>query len=1217
MKRLTRTGITALICAAIGTVFYLSPAYADKVASSEIADGYMGATAIRLYDQGGMETEVSAVEGNKVSGGSFADAVLTREGSTASFNMPSDGLISGIGSKGTASGSDVLDYLGQKSGIDYRSTKLTDTAASDAAATSLGYDIQKDGYSITIPMTTRVTGGGLGTDSESVDTSVTIIKQEGKDPVITGNGLDNFSIKKPLFGDGTSYLAVKMSDGTTIEVPITDSMEDTDKAIKNSGILNQQTRVEQKLPNGAESIITEYLIGGTTQSQENHKYVLTKSGEDVVKSLLGTSDLSLSDEALYDQYKYYFDEAVQGNVSELTNCLANGASAPSNMTPVKLQDASGKWVQYYIDEGRIDMNKSFNVVSADGKSVNSISTREIIGWFNNDHDTQAACEADFSGGATIAPAQNTPESISPVKTENEAEDVDCWNSAGALGWILCPVIEFVQHTITSVYDTIVSDQLEVKSGFFSLNGDGAEVYKAWQTFQSFANIMFVIVLLAAILSQLTGIGIDNLGLKRILPKLIIAALLINLSYFICMLFVDISNLAGAGFKEMFSKMAESVASNIETTGVSGVTEDSSILAKVMLTAVGGSVAYLAVSTGTLIGITGSFIIIPLVMGLITALAGVLVFFVILGVRQAAVVILVAVSPVAFAAYMLPNTKWLFDKWVNMLKAMLMLYPICGLLMGGSAFASAILLTLNTGFLGNLIAMLVAVVPFFLIPKITQGSLSAMGNLGAKISGIGMGLGRRAAGAAGKSQGLNELRDRLAAGRKADGSLTWAGRRREATARGETLASKIPGIRRRVAMSNARAQMNYQKRQDELDFASRPELIESEAKAKRFKRRQDAAYSRYVNSGVSNRTGDLKDFDPATSVFTDGTQTAALMAAARNGNVEDIYALTNMALASGHHGAEGLRQAIRALEHEGNSSAIENIAKAAKDSRDLGDLKSGARSTYDYLTAVADGGYSGQSVEDFTGKTKFSNMSEAQLFNTDNEELRRYADMINTKRQSGEAFTSEEQTLISQANAAYNNERLRGNAKESRQDLVADIAGISSSSSGTSGGTQTGETLEVDHSNAGGGTNGKAGKGVNSDGVPTSETLAQIGQAHGNHGSGGSGGGGTNGGNSGNQSSGTPRVNTMATMKKIAASQSTDSSRGNMSDADLQKVLGHMEQKVNVGTASLADQEIINTIHQEQGRRQNLRNAQSAQNTGGSRNNQPRPPMPPNRPNRKV
>ena len=66
MKRLTRTGITALICAAIGTVFYLSPAYADKVASSEIADGYMGATAIRLYDQGGMETEVSAVEGNKI-----------------------------------------------------------------------------------------------------------------------------------------------------------------------------------------------------------------------------------------------------------------------------------------------------------------------------------------------------------------------------------------------------------------------------------------------------------------------------------------------------------------------------------------------------------------------------------------------------------------------------------------------------------------------------------------------------------------------------------------------------------------------------------------------------------------------------------------------------------------------------------------------------------------------------------------------------------------------------------------------------------------------------------------------------------------------------------------------------------------------------------------------------------------------------------------------
>ena len=60
-------------------------------------------------------------------------------------------------------------------------------------------------------------------------------------------------------------------------------------------------------------------------------------------------------------------------------------------------------------------------------------------------------------------------------------------------------------------------------------------YEGWNTFRDIANVIFVILLMVVIFSQLTGVGIDNYGIKKILPKLIIAAILINLSYLICLI----------------------------------------------------------------------------------------------------------------------------------------------------------------------------------------------------------------------------------------------------------------------------------------------------------------------------------------------------------------------------------------------------------------------------------------------------------------------------------------------------------------------------------------------------------------------------------------------------------------------------------------------------------------------------------------------------------
>lgn len=74
----------------------------------------------------------------------------------------------------------------------------------------------------------------------------------------------------------------------------------------------------------------------------------------------------------------------------------------------------------------------------------------------------------------------------------------------------------------------------------------------------------------------------------------------------------------------------------------------------------------------------------------------------------------------------------------MFTGLLLVYPICGLLMGGGQFASTLLLLTahnndDVGTFFTIVAMLVAVVPFFMIPSILRNSMVAMGNLGVKIS----------------------------------------------------------------------------------------------------------------------------------------------------------------------------------------------------------------------------------------------------------------------------------------------------------------------------------------------------------------------------------------------------------------------------------------------------------------------------------------------------
>lgn len=364
----------------------------------------------------------------------------------------------------------------------------------------------------------------------------------------------------------------------------------------------------------------------------------------------------------------------------------------------------------------------------DGMDITCIATQD---------DLEVSDEIEGILGGSIDISDYTPPTIDIDDGSGpEGETDPCYAGSGPLGWILCPVITAASGVGEFMWDQIES-VLFVPVGEIFKDDNGVE--NAWKVIRDIANVIFIILFLAVIFSQLTGVGIDNYGIKKILPKLIVVAILVNLSYVICKVAIDISNIVGSGIDSMLSGFADSVVT------VSGASTGWQIGSWLTTIAGGGAgvTIWVLLSEGGLREV-GAVIGLAALGIVISILAAVTFMYIILGVRMAGVILCTVLSPVAIVCYALPNTEKIYKKWFDLFKALLVVYPICGAMIGMGQFAGAILASIPNGTM-KLMAMIVQVVPFFFVPTLLKNSLSLMGNVGAKLSSMGKTFGRKGSG----------------------------------------------------------------------------------------------------------------------------------------------------------------------------------------------------------------------------------------------------------------------------------------------------------------------------------------------------------------------------------------------------------------------------------------------------------------------------------------
>lgn len=359
------------------------------------------------------------------------------------------------------------------------------------------------------------------------------------------------------------------------------------------------------------------------------------------------------------------------------------------------------------------------IIALLGLTGNVLMPQEAVYADPVENTNTSATEEQNNGGATENNGGNT------VTTANSVSTGDgCKNSLGAIGWLVCPTTGAIAGAVDFLYgmiqDILVINPVEMK--------DGQPIYEIWKYCRGFANIVFIIFLLVVIYSQITGVGISNYGIKKALPKLIVVAILVNLSFLICSIAVDASNIVGNSLRGLFTSVEESVM----TTG-GGVTTGMTVSSSEMFGAIAGGSA-LAIGGAVIAFETGAiWMMIPLVLGAIVAVVTGLIT---IALRQAVVALLIMIAPLAIVAYMLPNTENLFTKWRKLLTQMLVFYPVFSLLFGASSLAGfAIITSAQDGF-GVLLGVAVQIFPLFFSWKLMQMSGTFLGDINTKLRAMG-------------------------------------------------------------------------------------------------------------------------------------------------------------------------------------------------------------------------------------------------------------------------------------------------------------------------------------------------------------------------------------------------------------------------------------------------------------------------------------------------
>ena len=438
------------------------------------------------------------------------------------------------------------------------------------------------------------------------------------------------------------------------------------------------------------------------------------------------------------------------------------------------------------------------------------STVVFFAGNSNPRTATTAKYARYTINGSTPTQTGEPEDIE-VKQDSNPSESEC-DVRGGTGWFICPISNGIASGIDEVY-TWISDLMTTPAIDSSNNSSGVKV--AWDIMRNIANAAFIVAFLIVIYSQLTSVGISNYGIKKLVPRVVIAAILVNLSFIICAAMIDLSNIFGVALQDMFNEIRSQVSANGAFNGAPLPTW--SDLVAIVLSggaATAGVYGALAVTGGSLA--SAAYWLLPIIASILLTLT---VVFIILAARQALLIILTVISPLAFVCYLLPGTEKFFEKWRNLMFTLVIFFPAFSVVFGGAQLAGMIILQNANSWIMVILGLAVQVSALAIAPLVFKLSGGVLG----RFAGI---VNNKNRGVIDRTKNWSRDRSQLAAHKNSLG-------------RADDELSKFSGIRKMGRWANYRSRKfktrseAYQKRADaayKLSRANQIADIESRAAA---------------------------------------------------------------------------------------------------------------------------------------------------------------------------------------------------------------------------------------------------------------------------------------------------------------------------------------------------------------------------------------------------
>ena len=289
-----------------------------------------------------------------------------------------------------------------------------------------------------------------------------------------------------------------------------------------------------------------------------------------------------------------------------------------------------------------------------------------------------------------------------------SNDADTCSSSGTTGfeWILCPILrtfDGIANGFNSVIDKLLN--FDVSSNLTS------GVKNTWSIMKNIASALLVIIMLIAIFAQAVGGGpIDAYTVRKIIPRLVAAVILMQLSWPIMVWIIEVVNALGSGVRGLISAPFGGWQ-NLDLNHLIGPLKLTGKLTTIgLFSGLIGTVAFSGLTLG------GIFLL------ACAAVLGMFIAFAILILRNMLVVLLVMLAPVAILLWILPGTERYWKMWWNNFIKLLMLFPlIMAIIYGGRVFAHVAAGNgANNGVAAGIIATFVIFVgyfgPYFFLPQ---------------------------------------------------------------------------------------------------------------------------------------------------------------------------------------------------------------------------------------------------------------------------------------------------------------------------------------------------------------------------------------------------------------------------------------------------------------------------------------------------------------------